>query len=211
MTPRLDHIVLGCARLDQGADALQGRLGVTLPEGGQHPAMSTHNRLTRLGSEAYFELIAVDPAAPDPGRVRWFSLDDPATQARLAARPRALCWVVAVDDLDAVVARSPVDLGEVLSLARGDLTWRLTVPRDGHLPEAGLLPAFIEWPGGQGPASRLPDQGLHLTAIHLRHPAPEAFGQTLEALGLLPLVRLHAGPRALSFDIECPAGPVTLD
>ena len=60
--------------------------------------------------------------------------------ARLSVvlRPRALCWVVDTDDLDALVANSPIDLGEVIHLSRGDRTWRLTVPKDGSLGEHGL-------------------------------------------------------------------------
>lgn len=87
---------------------------------------------------------AIDPEAPAPGRTRWFTLDDPATQARLKVGPRVLCWVVGTDGLDAVIAASPVDLGEVVFFQRGERTWRLTVPADGHLPEGGLLPALIE-------------------------------------------------------------------
>ena len=43
--------------------------------------------------------------------------------------------MVNTDDLGAVIAASPVDLGEVIELSRGDLSWRLTVPRDGSLAE----------------------------------------------------------------------------
>jgi len=98
-----------------------------------------------LGDGSFFELIAIDPEGPKPAQPRWYSLDDPATKERLIKRPRALTWVVNTDDLDSVVAHSPVDLGEIIPVQRGDLTWRLTVPKDGHLAGEGLIPAFIEW------------------------------------------------------------------
>ena len=31
---------------------------------------------------------------------RWYTLDDPVTTTRLAERPRAMCWVASVPDLD---------------------------------------------------------------------------------------------------------------
>ncbi len=142
MANRLDHVVIGAASLTEGAAALQASLGVALPRGGKHAVMGTHNCLAQAGGGSYLELIAIDPEAVPPGRPRWFGLDDPATLERLALRPRALTWVVATDDLEALVATSPVDLGEIVPLSRGDLTWRLTVPADGGLPEAGLRPAI---------------------------------------------------------------------
>ncbi|MEM8693880.1 MAG: VOC family protein [Pseudomonadota bacterium] len=87
-------------------------LGVEVPRRGKHDEMSTHNCLMQAGNENFFELIAIDAEASAPGRTRWFTLDDPATQARLSERPCALCWVVNTDDLHGAIAASPVDLGD---------------------------------------------------------------------------------------------------
>ena len=51
----LDHLVIGAASLAQGADWLAERLGVTLPPGGAHPRMGTHNRLTALGPDSFLD------------------------------------------------------------------------------------------------------------------------------------------------------------
>ena len=117
MANKIDHIVVGSSTLAQGVSAMQAQLGVTVPDGSKHTAMSTHNCVMQTGNESFFELIAIDPEAPDPGRVRWFTLDDPATQRRLAERPRALCWVVGTDDLDP--ARPGVDGHIAPSALRG--------------------------------------------------------------------------------------------
>ena len=103
-TNKIDHFAIGAASLEQGVADMQTRLGVEVPRGGKHDAMSTHNCVMQAGNESFFELISIDPDAPEPGRTRWFTMDDPATQARLADRPRALCWVVNTDDLDGVIA-----------------------------------------------------------------------------------------------------------
>jgi hypothetical protein len=185
-------------------------IGATMPMGSKHDAMSTHNCVCQAGNESFLELIAIDPEAPDPGRVRWFTLDDPATQARIAKEPRALCWVVNTTDLEAVVAASPVDLGEIVHFQRGDRTWRLTVPKDGSLPEGGLIPAFIEWSPGPHPSTGQQDIGIRLDAIDLHHPDPAALIATLKALKVDHLVTVQKGPRALSFALNTPAGKVTL-
>ena len=72
----VDHLVV-CARdLDEGSKYVAERLGVTPGPGGEHAAMGTHNRLLSLGPEAYLEVIAINPVAPAPDRVRWFGLDE---------------------------------------------------------------------------------------------------------------------------------------
>ena len=211
MKNRIDHFAIGAATLDQGVAALRQALGVDVPRGSKHEAMSTHNCVMQAGDECFFELIAIDPDAGDPGRARWFTLDDPVTRARLAERPRALCWVVNTDDLDAVIAASPVDLGEVVDFRRGDRTWRLTAPADGHLPEGGLLPVFIEWSPGPHPSTGQQDLGVRLERVNVRTPDPARLNAIFAALGVSHLAEISAGEAGLSFSLSTPAGPVILD
>lgn len=212
MHNKIDHFAIGADTLEQGVADMEVMLGVTVPRGGKHDAMSTHNCVMQSGNESFFELIAIDPDAPaDPGRVRWFTLDDPATQTRLATRPRALCWVVGTDDLDAVITASPVDLGEVVLFTRGDRSWRLTVPKDGHLPMGGLLPAFIEWSPGPHPSTGQQDLGVTLEKVQLTHPNPDDLTSILKTLGVDHLAQVSMGDAALSFELKTPNGTVTLD
>lgn len=211
MHNKIDHFAIGAASLEQGQQALKDILGVTVPKGGKHDAMSTHNCVMQSGSESFLEILAIDPEAPEPGRARWFSLDEDATRARIAERPRALCWVAGTDDLDAVITNSPVDLGEVVQFARGERTWRLTVPRDGHLPEGGLLPAFIEWSPGPHPSTGQQDLGVTLTSVVLTHPEPEKLTAMLKALQVDHLARVEAGPASLAFELDSPNGPALID
>jgi hypothetical protein len=190
---------------------MQALLGIAVPRGGKHDLMSTHNCVMQAGNESFFELISVDPDAPEPNRTRWFTLDDPATKKRLVERPRALCWVVNTDDLDAVVKNSPVDLGEVVTFTRGDRSWRLTVPVDGHLPGGALLPAFIEWSPGPHPSTAQQDLGVQLKRVKLSHPEPSKLREQLEALNVADLAEVTEGPAGLSFELESPAGAVTID
>ncbi len=208
---RIDHFTVGTAVLMAGQSALTEMLGVTVPKGSKHDAMSTHNCVCQAGNESFFELISIDPDAPDPGRNRWFTLDEQKTQARIAERPRALCWVVNTPNLDAVVAASPIDLGEIVHFQRGDRTWRLTVPKDGSLPEGGLVPAFIEWSPGPHPSAGQQDIGLRLSSIRLTHTDPEMLRGVLQRLGVDHLAEIAEGPRGLEFEVTTPAGQFTLD
>lgn len=207
----LDHIALGTADLKQGVAALKETMGVEIPQGGQHPLMGTHNHVMRTGEAEFFELIAVDKEAPKPSRPRWFTLDDPATQNHISDRPRALCWVVKTNDIEGLVKNSPFDLGEITSVTRGDLQWRLTVPQDGSLVEGGLLPAFIQWNDGPHPATKQQDCGVRIKQIHLTHPQPDRLYEMLDALNVAHLAKIDEGARALSFEVETPKGVIILD
>lgn len=89
MKNKIDHFAIGADSLEQGIAAMKQQLGVDVPRGGKHDAMSTHNCVMQAGNESFFELISIDTDAPaDPGRVRWFTLDDPNTQSKLKKRPR---------------------------------------------------------------------------------------------------------------------------
>lgn len=167
--PVLDHLVVAARDLDSGARWLEDRLGVPLVPGGAHLLMGTHNRLLRLagGEHFYLELIAIDPAAAPPTRPRWFALDDPALQVRLAERPHLIHWVARSDDLarEATLAH-----GEILNMQRGDYCWHITVPADGHLPDEGRQPTLIQWDVPFHPAERLPESGCTLLAFDTSDP-----------------------------------------
>ncbi len=211
MIYKIDHFAIGADSLEQGTKDMEQQLGVVIPSGSKHVAMSTHNCVMQAGNESFFELIAIDPDAADPGRVRWFTLDDPATQLRLKERARALCWVVGTDNLDEVIATSPVDLGEVVLFTRGDRSWRLTVPKDGSLAMDGLLPAFIEWSPGPHPSTGQQDLGVQLNTVKLSHPDPDALSAILKTLKVDHLAEVQAGNSGLSFELSSPNGTVVLD
>lgn len=215
----LDHVVVACTDLAAGVEWTESRLGVALQPGGQHTAMGTHNALLRLGERAYLEVIAIDPEGVPPARPRWFSLDDPAMQARLAQGPALITWVVRCDSLAAVCARVP-DLGDILAMSRGELRWRISVPDDGVLPWSGVLPAAIQWGDGDDaeppthPAERLPDAGCELQSLDLTHPAAVLGNGGLlgmfRELRIVGPVNLRSGPVGLTATIRTPTGIVTL-
>ena len=206
----IDHLVFGCADLQDGTSFLEQTLGVSFSGGGKHNLMATHNRLLKLQDSIYFEAIAIDHEAVQKhggiGRKRWFSLDEDRTKQRLAQSPRPLTWVVAVDDIYDAASKCGYDAGKITTMTRGDLEWMLTIAEDGALVEDGLLPGFIQWPGGLNPANRLPENGTTLQKIVLVHPRPDFISAAIGRVGIEDFIEVRSGSVELIFELKTSAG-----
>jgi hypothetical protein len=205
-----DHLVVGALALQQGCDWVEQLLGVRPQPGGKHTAMGTHNALLSLGPRFFLEVLAVDPDGVTPARPRWFDLDEPRMKAALAEGPQLIHWVVRTTAIDAAVARIS-ELGTVTPMARGDLTWRITIPDDGHRPGRGLVPTVIEWSDARHPTDHMTDTGLRLTAIAGEHPEPAAVRTPLATLGLSDTLKVtYAKSPRLAAMIRTARGVATL-
>ena len=172
----LDHLALACETLDAGGASVRDQLGVELPASGKHPVMGTHNRLTGMGPDMYFEVIAIDPDAPPVGRPRWFNLD------AFSGVPRLTNWILRTPNMEAALDALPPGFGTPISLERGPFKWRMAVPDNGVLPWGGWAPAIIEWEGEAHPTQSLPDSGLRLASLTLHHPQAREIAQVLGPL-----------------------------
>jgi hypothetical protein len=187
MQTSLDHLVIVAPTLEAGARFVSQRLGVELQPGGWHRLMATHNKLLRLGTHSYLEVIAIDPAAPPVGRPRWFDLDRlPAN-----ASPRLAHWVATTDALKTLGPMFIEVLGQVQPMSRGELCWDITILADGSLPLEGAAPSLIQWGQPTHPATMLEDKGCLLQMLDIFHPAPESISHLLDALNFSGPVRLH--------------------
>lgn len=210
MTVQLDHLVVGCARLEEAEAQLSDLLGVAAQGSGKHDFMGTHNRVWSLGT-AYLELIAVDPGARAPGRARWFALDDPATQARFEAGPALLTWVIRTDDLEALVGRDGTEWGRIETLARGDYRWKMAISEDGSLIDGGLSPMALQWLT-PSPAERLPDSRLRVSGIVASGSCADGLRRFLERIAIDAPVEAQPSEAAGSLvaRIVGPGGEVSL-
>lgn len=199
----LDHIAVSAGTLAEGVAHVEAALGVALGSGGEHPYMSTHNRLLGLGPSQYLEVIAINPDAPAVAHPRWFRLDE------FTGPPRLTNWICRVDDLDAALARAPGGAGRTVALSRGDFRWRMGVPDDGCLPFDDCFPAFIEWQGGLTPPDRLADAGCRLTRLEIAHPQAAAIRAFLPLSD--PRIIITEGARALRATFHTPHGPRTVE
>jgi len=202
----LDHLVIAADSLDQGRPFIDSKLGVDIAAGGEHLTMGTHNLLMGLSDAQYLEVIAISPDLPKPDWPRWFALD----KWKTGSEPRLITWVARTDSIEELCAQSPVPLGEITTMSRGNLTWRIAIPIDGSLVEGGILPMVIEWPEGVHPTENMADQGVSLDGLVLSHPEPKNILAALEALGIEQLnevVRVEEGEPGLKAKFMTPSGP----
>ena len=201
---QLDHLAVAARDLDEGRAAVEAALGVTLQRGGRHARFGTHNLLLGLEDGLYLEVIAIDPDAPGPDGARWFDLD------RFESDPRLQCWICRSDDLDRDLARF-AEAGEVVPLARGDLSWRMAVPRGGVLPFDNLFPALLQWDGAAHPAARLAPSGCSLARLVVKHPEATALADALRPVLHDDRVAFETGPAGLRAEIATPDGVRVLE
>lgn len=210
----LDHLVVACRTLDDGRAWCEAILGCTPAAGGRHALMGTHNRLVAVSSprfpRAYIELIAIDPDAPSPPRARWFDLDRPELQARIAAGPKLVHWVARTGDIvaaTAVLRDAGFDSGPVVDAERmtacGLLRWRIAIAAGGRRHAAGAVPLLIQW-GDVHPTDDLPRSNVELRSVGVGGIAPALVALLdVDALGPASAVSLVA-------ELSTPRGVVTL-
>jgi len=201
----IDHLVVTAPSLAAGVEYVREALGVAPQAGGEHALMGTHNCLLKLGEGLFLEVLCVNPAAPVPHRPRWFQLDE----AESVLQPRLVTWVVRTTDIKAALAASPVVSGYVTPMSRGELSWLITIPRNGALPLQGIAPTIIQWHCPH-PAGQLTDSGCSLLRLEGFHPRAEKVRAMLEAIGFqgeFSVSASSAGEQAhLVAYIQTPAG-----
>ena len=212
MQIRFDHLVVAARSLAEGTTWLESHLGVPLAGGGRHEAMGTHNRLLSLGPGRYLELIAIDPEGTPPGRARWFDLDSPAMQQRLAREPALVTWAVRADDIEAALPVTAAGRPDILPMSRGAYRWRIGVPASGALAQAGTSPTVIEWLS-EHPSAALPDSGCRLEKLLLVHREAPAMLGVLRAAGFdlgEPVAARRDGAQGLEAHLRTPRGIVQI-
>ncbi len=175
---KLDHFAFGCADLESAIIELSQVLGALPIVRARHQLFGTHNALWRLETSdapVYLELIAIDPAAEQPIRKRWFGLDDPKVQIRFKSGPKLLTFVINSDDILMARKNAPVDPGAPVTVTRNDLKWQFSLHGDGRLVGDGGLPYIIEWAPGPRPVDNMTPQNIELIGMG---------GKRLDELGM---------------------------
>ncbi|WP_163339910.1 VOC family protein [Desulfopila sp. IMCC35008] len=211
---KLDHLVIAAKSLEQGVAYVEETLGVTIPFGGIHPQMGTHNHLASLGTDSFLEIIAINPNAEPPRRPRWFDLDNPLMIKSLQRSPRLIGWVANTNNIKEVLAHSRCSFGTPETLQRDHLSWQFGLPADGRLLAGGFLPYLIQWPSKTHPAADMYDVGLHLKSLTCHHTNPAWLKSMLSSIGADGLIRIKQAScsksSTLSAQFKTPSGEVTL-
>ena len=226
----IDHLVVAARSLEEGVAWCEATLGITPNAGGEHEKYGTHNRLFKIATPrypmAYFEIIAINPAASAQKRnanKRWFDLDDPALQASIAKQPALIHFVVNTTDIQ--LARNTwkaqgLDTGPAVHAHRrtgkGMLNWQITVRDDGQRLFDGTLPTLIQWgkpdaaePMRLHPRNSLPRSGVSLQNITVSHPSSEKLTSAFEAVHLKD-IEVSNGEANISAHLQTPKGLVVL-
>ena len=227
---QIDHLVVAARSLDEGVAWCEATLGITPQAGGEHEQFGTHNRLFKIATPrypmAYFEIIAINPAASSQKRnanKRWFDLDHPALQASIAQEPALIHFVVNTSDIQLASntwKAQGLDTGPVVQAQRqtdkGMLQWQITVREDGQRQLGGTLPTLIQWgkaddtePTRLHPRNSLPRSGVSLQNIMVTHPAADALKTAYEALDLKDIA-ISEGESNIAAHLQTPKGLVVL-
>ncbi|WP_372573696.1 VOC family protein [Ruegeria jejuensis] len=160
---RLDHLAVLGTSLEEAVEHVETSLGVALGPGGKHARYGTHNRLMGLEGGLYLEAIAIEPGVEPQERPRWMDLDRFTGPAQLAN------WIIRSEDLASELSLLPEPSQRIVELDRGDLRWRMTVPKDGILPFGGMFPSVLQWMGRM-PGDSFASSGCALKRLTISHP-----------------------------------------
>lgn len=206
----LDHLVIAAETLEQGVEYIQEALSVTVPFGGEHPKMGTHNHIAKIGEDIFIEIIAINPDMTAPTRPRWFNLDDPNLQSKLKEKPRLISWVVNTSDIYECIKGAACSFGRPEPISRGELSWHFGLPADGRLLAGGILPYLIQWGTSEHPASKMADIGLELMSLKVYHPQSAWLQDILQSIDAQNLVEIVPGSSSkgsyLEATFKTPAG-----
>ena len=230
MKTQIDHLVVMAASLEQGVQWCEDTLGISPGPGGEHEKYGTHNRLFKIATPqfplAYFEIIAINPAAVIPKRdqvPRWFDMDDAALQKAVAQGPRLVHFVSSTEDVKAarhLLRTQGIERGQVVHASRksskGTLNWQITVREDGERLFNGCLPTLIQWgkpeatdPLRLHPRNSLPRSGVTLQGLTVNHPSGAKLQAAFDAIGLADIA-IETGPANLVATLQTPKGLVQL-
>lgn len=169
----LDHLTIIAPTLAEGVQHVSDCIGLEVPFGTRHDYMGTHNHRLQLGKNVYLEIVALDPNGVDPGRARWFGVDDAGKVRSDWEQGRRLRgWVAAVSNIEGIASQHP-EFGEVVPLPFQAPEFAFTIPTDGSLPLGGVLPSLIDHRGDPTKMADIPDLGARLVSFCLQHPDPE--------------------------------------
>ncbi|MGF1611265.1 MAG: VOC family protein [Kiloniellales bacterium] len=168
---KLDHLTVIAPTLIDGVSHVQNCLDLDVPFGTRHDYMGTHNHRLQLGNSVYLEIVALDPEGTEPGRPRWFGLDNQEkVRSDWDEGRRLRGWVANTDAIDSVVSTHRAIFGDKVPLPTANPTFDFTIPEDGSLPLDGAAPSIIDHRGDPTSMASITDLGARLRSLTLEHP-----------------------------------------
>ena len=165
---KLDHIVFGASSLEEGTNFLEKKLSTKLSDIGYHDFMGTHNRVIKVDNDIYLEIIAINPSSNSPKKDRWFNLDNPQLQQKLANSPQIIGYVIETDDKEIFKYFSAP-----IKASRGNFKWNFAMPKleseflNNEWIQNGIIPNLISWKSNK-PILQMKDNQFNLNKIEVQ-------------------------------------------
>ena len=205
---KLDHITVIAPTLIDGVSHVRNCLDLDVPFGTRHDYMGTHNHRLQLGSTVYLEIVALDSDGADPGRPRWFDLDNQEkVRSDWTEGRRLRGWVASTDAIASVLSTRRAIFGEEVPLPPANPVFAFAIPEDGSLPLEGAAPSIIDHRGDPTSMAEIPDLGARLRSLTLEHPDPAAIETLYRGLSIDHPPAIVQGPKVrYRAQIETPTG-----
>lgn len=205
---RIDHLVFAVADLNEGIAQLEALTGVRAQFGGAHPGQGSHNAVMALGPRAYLEILAPDPAQPNPRSLPSLGLSE-------TRRSRMVGWALVAPDLEGLIASAGAKGFPMVGPTPGgrqrpdgyQLSWRIGALADPRIG-GGLAPFFIDWGTTEHPTVGSP-KGARLVSLRAQYPDKQSMQAVLDALDIPLMIEAGAEP-ALIAVLDTPRGRIEL-
>ena len=160
---KLDHIVFGASSLEEGTNFIENKLAIKLSDIGYHDFMGTHNRVIKVDKDIYLEVISINPLSKAPNQERWFNLDCPKLQQKLANSPQIIGYVIETDNKEILkYFKVPI------KASRGNYKWKFAMPNfKSELIQNGIIPSLISWKSKK-PILQMKDNQFNLNKIEVQ-------------------------------------------
>lgn len=203
---KLDHLLWGAPDLDEGRSVFEQLTGARVSPGGSHPGEGTRNNLMSLGDGIYFEIISVDPAQKERGKL--------ARAVRKLTAPAMMGLAARDGDLEDVRKRAAsvgLTPGEVVRKSRtrpdgATMSWSFLDLNEDCFD--GSIPIVLDWQKTTHP-SRMPSAGCSLKSLAVLTPEPGRLRRIYDALRFEIDVEF-ASSKELRATISSPKGEVIL-
>ena len=141
---KIDHLVVGANKLEEGSKYIEDLLGVKLGRIGKHKKFGTHNRVLNL-SGLYLEVIAIDNESEVKANNCWFGLDDPFVKNTVLKTPKLISFVISSRQNENLTTHQ-----KPIFVERDNFSWNFRRPKKEFInkalfPYGDVFPSIISW------------------------------------------------------------------
>ena len=144
----------------------------------------------------------------DPGRPRWFGLDNQEQVRSDWDNGRRLRgWVANTTEINFLISAHGDIFGDKVALPPANPAFAFAIPEDGSLPFDGAAPSIIDHQGDPTSMAEIPDLCARFVSFSLEHPDPATIEVLYRELSIDHPPVIVQGPKLrYRAQIETPSG-----